>query len=240
VGSNFCAELELKVLDKSDVITLKTEVPINGYQGERKKILIVDDNTTNISILHQFLKNLGFIMQTSKNGEEAVLSTMAFHPDLIRIDLIMPVMDGIEAVKIIRSKEQIANIKIIGLSASLTEPNQKNNFISLCNSFINKPVDFGLLLNEIQKLLALEWLSLKLDYTENLPEKSLHYTEIPNKKTLHELLRLLKIGNFHKIEALTNSLVKEDELLGTFCKTVQKYCQTFDDEKLTKFIQQFI
>jgi len=239
-GSHFCVELELKVLDKSDILNLKTEVSITGYQGERKKILIVDDNTTNISILHEFLKNLGFIMQTAKNGEEAVSSTMTFHPDLILIDLIMPVMDGLEAVKIIRSTEQIAKIKVIGLSASIIEPDQKSSFISLCNGFLNKPVDFSKLLIEIQKLLILEWLSLKLDYAENMPDKSLHYTEIPNRKTLLELFKLLEVGNFHEIKALTNNLIKEDELLGTFCKTVQKYCQTFDDEKLTSYIQQFI
>jgi len=237
-GSIFCVELELKRLDKKVVPNLKKENSITGYQGERKKILVVDDNITNVSVLYEFLKNLGFIMYAAKNGQEAVETTLNSFPDLILIDLIMPVMDGLEAVQIIRKNKAISNVKIIGLSASLIDPDHKNKFISLCNSFINKPVDFRELLGKIQQLLLLEWLSLKMNHLQK-PELDLEIIETPGKELINEFIKLAEKGNFHKIEELTNNLLKENDSLIIFCKTVLKFCQTFDDEKLTKFILPF-
>jgi PAS domain S-box-containing protein len=237
-GSIFCIEVELNVIEKHNDTGI-ANIYAYGYEGERKKILVVDDNNTNVSIFHEFLKNLGFVIKTAKNGAEAIKATFDYNPDLILIDLIMPVMDGLEAVKIIRNTKSIEHTKIIGLSASLLEPEQKSQFISLCNSFINKPVDFDMLLNEIQKLLSLKWLSQKIDTAEKLHEKVFREIEIPNKKTLELIMNLLNIGNFYQIEEITKNLMK-DEILASFCKTVQKHCRSFDDEKLSKFIQQFI
>jgi len=71
-----------------------------------KKILIVDDEESIRFLYKEELEEEGYIVECAKNGEEALEKLAAFQPDLISLDIKMPVMDGIEALKRIREKER--------------------------------------------------------------------------------------------------------------------------------------
>ena len=69
----------------------------------REKILIVDDEETNLRLLTQCLIPLGYDIELASNGEEALQKTRAHRPDLVILDILMPVMDGYEACSLIKS-----------------------------------------------------------------------------------------------------------------------------------------
>ncbi len=71
-----------------------------------KKILVVDDEESIRFLYKEELEEEGYIVECAKNGEEALEKLAAFQPDLISLDIKMPVMDGIEALKRIREKER--------------------------------------------------------------------------------------------------------------------------------------
>ena len=82
-----------------------------------KKILIVDDEQPFVEILKERLEFHGYGVLTAKDGKEGVDVALAEKPDLILMDIVMPEIDGVEAVRILQSKSETQNIPIICLSA---------------------------------------------------------------------------------------------------------------------------
>ena len=100
IGSTFCYELVAEVTSKlSEHKPISTGV-IRGYKGkqEKYKVLIVDDKYENRELLLQILSPIGFLMEQAANGKEAVDTFEQWQPDLILMDLRMPVMDGGEVI----------------------------------------------------------------------------------------------------------------------------------------------
>ncbi|NES24758.1 MAG: response regulator [Symploca sp. SIO3E6] len=97
VGSTFWFEIDLPSSSKSiEVAPVTSFQSIIGYQGEKKKILVVDDCTENRAVFLSLLEPLGFEMREASNGEEGLEQAIKFLPDLLILDLVMPVMDGFE------------------------------------------------------------------------------------------------------------------------------------------------
>ena len=98
-----------------------------GFKGERRKILIVDDNPQNRSLLTNMLTPLGFDVQEAVNGQNGLEKTIQFEPHLILIDLRMPVMDGFETIRRIRELPTGQDIVIITISATVFENKQQKS-----------------------------------------------------------------------------------------------------------------
>ena len=101
-GSTFWFDLTLPVVE---VATGEQPVPIRriiGYEGIRKTVLVVDDKEYNRRLLTDLLQMLGFAVRGAENGKLAVEQALAWHPDVILMDLVMPVKTGFEAVHEIR------------------------------------------------------------------------------------------------------------------------------------------
>jgi PAS domain S-box-containing protein len=161
-GSTFWVTLKLP---KADHFLLQQESkyePIIGYvrQAEQPpyRILIVDDRIENRQILRKMLCELGFELKEAINGQHAIDIAYLWKPDLILMDTIMPVMDGLAAVKILRTFAILEKTKIIMISASAFEQDQKNSIAAGCDDFLAKPVQIDALLNRIKTALQLEWI----------------------------------------------------------------------------------
>jgi len=94
-GSTFRMELPLATVSDPEHALEKTDVSVTGYRGERKRILVVDDNASNTSMLVSLLEPLGFRIDTALNGAEALSVVLQQKPDLVLLDMVMPVMDGL-------------------------------------------------------------------------------------------------------------------------------------------------
>jgi PAS domain S-box-containing protein len=118
-GSKFWFELDLPVA-KPVLTTLPVRTPILAYEGPRKKILVVDDVPHNRAMLIEALQTLGFCVLDAKNGAECLEMLGSVNPDLIIMDVMMPVMGGREAARAIRGMPEFSGTPIIIVTASAT------------------------------------------------------------------------------------------------------------------------
>lgn len=108
---------------------------------KKKKVLIVDD-TEDIRLMMQiFLDCDGYQVVEAKDGYEAVEKAIAEKPDLILMDIAMPVLDGLEATQAIRSHAELADITIVALSA-YGDFYRDKALSAGCNDVLQKPLDF--------------------------------------------------------------------------------------------------
>ncbi len=107
-----------------------------------RKILIVDDDETNLKLLRVIFQNSGYEILEAKNGEEAVKQAKEKSPALILMDLRMPVMDGITATKIIKSEPSTAKIPVIIITSfAMVGDSERIISESRCDGYISKPID---------------------------------------------------------------------------------------------------
>jgi len=116
-----------------------------------KTILIVDDVEFNIDLLTQILED-NYQILVAKDGAEAVTRTQQSKPDLILMDIAMPVMDGYEATQIIR--KTFETLPIIGLSSHAMAGDAEKARAAGCNDYLTKPVDEDLLIKKIREYLG--------------------------------------------------------------------------------------
>ncbi|TCS48694.1 response regulator [Pseudobacteriovorax antillogorgiicola] len=116
------------------------------------KILIVEDNEMNRDMLSRRLARRGFEVDCVENGQLAVdyLETES-HPDLILMDMRMPVMDGWTATNAIKSNPATEKVPVIGLSANAMEGDRERAMKAGCDEYETKPVNFETLMNVIHK-----------------------------------------------------------------------------------------
>jgi CheY-like chemotaxis protein len=106
-----------------------------------KKVLIVEDYADVRKMMEIIVKRQGFAVIEAEDGYEAVEKVKQFHPDLILMDIAMPVMDGITATQIIRGLEDFGKIPIIALTAYGSDYYRKA-INAGCDEVVNKPLEF--------------------------------------------------------------------------------------------------
>ena len=117
------------------------------------KILVVEDNEMNRDMLTRRLERKGFDTEIAINGEEALSQTKEYIPDIILMDMSLPVMDGWEATKHLKTNPDTKHIPVIGLSAHARDVDIKKGMDAGCDSYETKPIDLTSLLATIKKLL---------------------------------------------------------------------------------------
>jgi CheY-like chemotaxis protein len=118
------------------------------------KILLVEDNEMNRDMLSRRLIREGFEVLVSEDGAEAVAKAASDHPDIILMDLGLPVMDGWEATRIIKADARTASIPVIALTAHATAEDRRLAFEAGCDDYDTKPIDIARLLEKVKILLA--------------------------------------------------------------------------------------
>ncbi len=119
----------------------------------RKKILMVDDAATILMMEKMFLSKEPYDLITAKDGQEAVEKAESERPDLILMDIVMPKMDGFEAVQKIRENEATKSIPIIMVTTRGEEKNMEQGYKNGCNDYVTKPINSSELLTKIRNFL---------------------------------------------------------------------------------------
>jgi two-component system cell cycle response regulator DivK len=120
------------------------------------KILYVEDNDDNVYMLRGRLTRAGFEVDVATDGAQGVAMAVSEAPDLILMDLRLPVLDGWEATRRLKGAPNTRAIPIIALSAHAMEGDRTRAIDAGCDDYDTKPVDFPRLLGKIQALLAKE------------------------------------------------------------------------------------
>jgi len=120
------------------------------------RILYVEDNDDNIYVLQKRLVRAGFTVLVARDGAAGVEMAKADRPDLILMDLSLPVMDGWEATRQIKGTPEIAHIPVIALTSHAMVGEREKALAAGCNDFDTKPVELPRLLAKIRALLPQE------------------------------------------------------------------------------------
>jgi two-component system, cell cycle response regulator DivK len=120
-----------------------------------KRILVVEDQPDNRRILRDLLGNAGYELIEAETGEEALIAVEAQRPDLILMDIQLPVMDGYEATRRIRSNPELRFIPIIAVTSYALAGDEAKALAVGCNAYVTKPFSPRALLAKVQEHLAL-------------------------------------------------------------------------------------
>jgi CheY-like chemotaxis protein len=106
-------------------------------------VLLVEDTEDNRFMMKRLLEMTGYDVVEARNGEEAIKLADEMRPDLILMDLSLPIVDGLAATRKIRQIPELGKIPIIAVSAHDTADFHAEALAAGCNSYITKPIDFG-------------------------------------------------------------------------------------------------
>jgi CheY-like chemotaxis protein len=117
-------------------------------------VLLVEDTEDNRFMMRRLLEMSGYSVVEAKNGEEAVQVAKEKHPEMILMDLSLPIIDGLAATRRIRALPNFADVPIVAVSAHDTADFHSEAMAAGCNSYITKPIDFNQLEELLHQLLA--------------------------------------------------------------------------------------
>jgi CheY-like chemotaxis protein len=117
------------------------------------KILYVEDNEDNIYVLETRLSRHGHEVLIARDGASGVQLATSEQPDLILMDLSLPVLDGWEATRRLKAAPQTRHIPIIALTANAMAGDREKALVAGCDDFDTKPIDMARLLDKIRALL---------------------------------------------------------------------------------------
>jgi two-component system, sensor histidine kinase and response regulator len=159
LGSTFSVEIEAPVGESALRRATHAAVSIVGYNGRRRRILVADDKEDNRHILGRLLQSLGFEVDEAENGARAVELTIERAPDLVFMDLIMPVKDGMAAIRELRQRGgESARTPIVAVSANAFDDVRADSARVGCDAFIAKPVRLDEVTDVLTRLLHIEWM----------------------------------------------------------------------------------
>jgi PAS domain S-box-containing protein len=171
-GSVFYFEIPVRVLPSvAERDELKNPRILGLAEGQpRYRLLIVEDQPENRLLLRRLLEPLGFEFREAANGQEAVALFEQWHPDLIWMDIRMPVMDGLEAVRRIRATQAGADTKIIALTAHALQEEKEPIMAAGCDDLVRKPIREQELFGALARQLRLKFIYEKAPPQESTPE----------------------------------------------------------------------
>jgi CheY-like chemotaxis protein len=119
-------------------------------------ILVVEDNEENWDMISRRLQRRGYTVVRAADGQEAVEMAASERPDLILMDVSLPVMDGLEATRRIRARAETQSTPIIALTAHAMSGDRERALQAGCDDYHTKPVELPRLLAQMEALLAKE------------------------------------------------------------------------------------
>ncbi|BAY76933.1 integral membrane sensor hybrid histidine kinase [Nostoc linckia NIES-25] len=256
-------------LDKGSIFAFDVEVPearewtekskvfsqgtIIGFQGEKRKILIVDDRWENRSVVANLLEPLGFEVIECGDGQEGLLKAADLKPDLIITDISMPVMDGFELINRLRNHPDLKYVKIIVSSANVYKTDIQSSLDAGGDDFVSKPVQALDLLEKLQNSLNLQWIYSQNSESQNADLCTLEIGQqepnflsgdrqlkSPSPEVLSKLYQLALKGRIKALQQELKELTKEDEELNLFAQKIYQLAQKFQIEKIQDFLQELL
>lgn len=220
LGSRFFFSLEFEKAKESDLKIEEFKFKIDENLLAKKNILLVEDNEFNQIIAISMLEKWNITVDTANNGKEAIEKVKNNIYDLILMDKQMPIMDGLQATKTIRTQLK-SKVPIIALTANVIK-----GVIATClhagmNDYISKPFEPEILFHKIASVLQLE-----KSITENLSSE-LPKTKIDTKQQLLDLSKLSEMMN-NEQELVQRMLAKFNKLTPDF---IQELNECFNSKK---------
>ncbi|HUG23463.1 ATP-binding protein [Piscinibacter sp.] len=236
IGSRFWFELDLPVAARGPFEAVSAIQDITGYEGPRRKVLVVDDIDANRAPVLEFLGGLGFDLLEADSGDTAVRCIESESPDVVLMDSVMPVMDGLEAIRRLRGIETFRDLPIIVVSANASGTDRQTSLAAGANAFLPKPVDFERLLPEMAALLGLTWTHRSAAAAAGHAEPAGPLVAPPPEE-MEALLRLARIGNMRSIRDHAQHLATLDAHHRPLAERLLKLAEGFESAAIVELLR---
>jgi signal transduction histidine kinase/ActR/RegA family two-component response regulator len=243
-GSIFWFELELPAaLNQEENSTIARLSNIIGFEGQKRKILIVDDRWENRSVAVNLLLPLGFEVFEANNGQEGLEQAKEIQPDLIISDLRMPVMDGLTMTQHLRQLPNLQNVVVIASSASVFDFHRQQALEAGCNDFLPKPVQVEQLLEQLQQHLQLTWIyetETDASIVDKDPADLTIEIVFPPGEELVKLYEAAVRGHVVLVEAEAKRIRQLDSKYTAITERLLALADEFDVEAIAELVEPYI
>jgi signal transduction histidine kinase/DNA-binding response OmpR family regulator len=242
-GQGSVFRFELVVPLATDAILQKTATEkITGYRGDSKSVLIVDDVVANRAMLADLLGGIGFAVAEANDGLQAVSMVQMQAPDLVLMDIRMPVMDGLEATRRIRANVQLRQMPIVAISASATGQDEREALDAGVNAFMTKPIDEAELLAHIRRFLGLTW---TVEQSNEPPQATGEQNGIsalvaPPAEEMQILYRLALEGNMRELRRQAEHIASLDEHYRPFAERLEKLAKEYQSKAIMDLVKKHL
>jgi len=206
--------------------------------ANRPRILIVDDDSTNVKILQKNLQPEGYDIAVASSGEEALGIVTNDNIDLVLLDIILPKMDGFELTKRLKASEKTKFIPIVLITSLNDVQNRVKGLEVGCNDFLNRPVDKSELLARVRSLLGVKaYYDLIHNYSHKLESEVKEKTE-----QLRAAFEKLEMASLDTIYRLAMAAEYKDEDTGAHTKRMGYYSAAlarqmgFEEKKINEIL----
>jgi signal transduction histidine kinase/DNA-binding NarL/FixJ family response regulator/CHASE3 domain sensor protein len=238
-GSRFWFDLDLPTAATDARRQASTgAIPVSGYGGPRRTLLVVDDVEFNRLLLVHLLSPLGFEMLEADSGERCLHLARARSPDLIVMDIVMPVMDGLETTRRLRQLPALARVPVIMVSASASVTDAQRSLACGANAFLPKPLDLNKLLREIGALLRITWISAPAPATTEQPGAQEAMVPPPSDE-LEALYLLAQTGNMRNIRERADRLAALGAPYGPFAQRLRELADGYQPRAILELVKKF-
>ncbi|NEO57273.1 MAG: PAS domain S-box protein [Okeania sp. SIO3B5] len=178
-GTTFTFDIVAEVIEIAKTTILSDRRQIIGLEPHQPvyRILVVEDVPENSQLLIQLLQPLGFKIKNAENGKQAISIWQTWQPHLILMDIIMPVMNGYEATKIIKQTSFGQATTIIALTANAFDEDRDAILAAGCDDFIAKPFSEDVLLEKLASYLGVRYLYQEITSSSTTREPQIKLTK---------------------------------------------------------------
>ncbi len=242
-GSTFSFEIDLPETEQwAESSRVTQQGTITGYEGEKRKILVVDDRWENRSVVLNLLEPIGFEIIEASNGQEGLEQTLNAVPDLIITDLAMPVMNGFEFLQKLRAHPKLQHHLVLVSSASVFDLDRDKSLEAGGTDFLPKPLHAEILLAQLQKHLQLTWIYKAHEPAVSAKRNSKGSAEPqtirpPDIDLLNQLAELAQDGELDGILEIAQSLQRTN---AAFAQELIRLANACEIIKLRSFIRQYL
>jgi two-component system cell cycle response regulator DivK len=117
------------------------------------KILVIEDNEQNMYLVNFILEKHGYQVIQARNGEDGVSQARQGKPDLILLDIQLPVMDGYAVARQLRKNERLVNVPIVAVTSYAMPGDRENALAAGCTGYIEKPIDPDTFITQVEQYL---------------------------------------------------------------------------------------
>jgi CheY-like chemotaxis protein len=238
-GSTFWFDIDVPVATAGPA-TVAPQETLVGYEGERKRLLVVDDVSQNRAMMLDLLADAGFIVAAATNGLECLALLDSFKPDLILMDVMMPVMDGNDTTRQIRRRPGWSALPIVAVTASASAEDERKSMDAGANAFLAKPIDLDVLLRMVGRLLSLKWITERPARQPSDPADTDEAgMTVPPAEEIEELWQLAQIGNMRQVRERAVYLRGLDPAYAPFASRLDALAQGYHSKQLVAFVARF-
>jgi CheY-like chemotaxis protein len=203
-------------------------------------VLVADDVVSNRAVLLDLLSNRGFEVCEAANGQEAIEQARTASPDLVVMDLVMPVMGGLETIHNIRRDREargLARLPLIVVSASANEEDQAECVAAGADAFLSKPIDQESLLRIIGAQLGLTWVYAR-PAEEQAGDRGAAELVAPPREEMEVLHALALEGNMRDIRERAAYLLTLGDRYRPFADRLDRLAQDYQSHALLTLVEE--